>query len=303
MRKQILIAAFLFASSAVLGQQKITGLVEDEETGAPVSYASVTSEKGNGIVTDSTGKFEFVVRRQLRLGDSIVVSAAGYSPKKIAIRDLLKNNKIKLTQNEVVLEQVKVFASLKGDQQQFGYYREFHNDTTTWVEEIDSAKYRTNERYRWNTILKKDIRYRRNNKGNGEIGYIFEMSTKRFHVGKVQVKINHNYDTCWLKLHLRNVGAAGLDFPEDDVLKKEVILPVTLKYGLVEFDLNWEPISIRNKQIYVGFELQRCGCSSSDAPSFFFMGNETGFNFYRDNDREVWQRGVNYTIYVRMITK
>ena len=34
---------------------------------------------------------------------------------KIAIKDLLENNKIKLTQTDKVLEQVKVFASLKGD--------------------------------------------------------------------------------------------------------------------------------------------------------------------------------------------
>ena len=146
-------------------------------------------------------------------------------------------------------------------------------------------------------------RYRRNNNGNGEIGYIFEMPTRRFLIDKVQVKINHNYDTCWLKLHLRKVGISGLGLPEDEVLKKEVILPVTLKYGLVEFDLNWEPINIRNKQVYVGFELQRCGCSSSDAPSFFFMGNEEGFNFYKESEESTWQRGGEYTIYVRMMMK
>jgi len=285
MRKLILLITILFAFSVVFAQQKISGLVEDDETGTPVSFASVTSDKGNGVISDSSGKFAFIVRRQFRLNDSIVVSAVGYSSKKIAIRDLLHNNKVKLIQNDKILEHVKVFASLKGDHRQFGYYREFRIDTLTWVEKIDSA------------------RYRRNNKGNGEIGYIFEMPTKKFQVDKVQVKVNHNYDTCWLKLHLRDVGASGLGLPEDDILKKDVILPVTLQYGLVEFDLNWESIRIPNNQIYVGFELQRCGCSSSDAPSFFFMGNEKGVNFYRENEKAVWKRGVEYTIYVRMLTK
>ena len=285
MRKLILLITILFAFSVVFAQQKISGLVEDDETGTPVSFASVTSDKGNGVISDSSGKFAFIIRRQFRLNDSIVVSAVGYSSKKIAIRDLLHNNKVKLIQNDKILEHVKVFASLKGDHRQFGYYREFRIDTLTWVEKIDSA------------------RYRRNNKGNGEIGYIFEMPTKKFQVDKVQVKVNHNYDTCWLKLHLRDVGASGLGLPEDDILKKDVILPVTLQYGLVEFDLNWESIRIPNNQIYVGFELQRCGCSSSDAPSFFFMGNEKGVNFYRENEKAVWKRGVEYTIYVRMLTK
>jgi len=308
MRPHLLLIAFLFFSFTGFTQQKITGLVEDDETGGPVSFASVTSAKGQGIMTDSSGKFSFVIRKQSRLNDSILISAAGYSSKKIALRDLLSNNKVKLLQNDGTLEEVKVYASLKGDHQQFGYYREFKFDTLTWVERIDSVKYKKNEKYRWNTIYrnksgKSDKKYIRNNKGNGEIGYIFEMPTKRFQVGKVQVKVNHNYDTCWLKLHLRDVGISDLGLPEEEVLKKEVILPVTLKYGLVEFDLNWEPVRIPTNQIYVGFELLRCGCSLSDIPSFFFMGNEKGVNFYRETDQSIWKRGGEYTIYVRMMMK
>ena len=115
MRRHILLIAFLFISFAVLAQQKITGLVEDNETGSPVSYASVISEKGLGIMTDSSGKFSFVIRKQAKLNDSILISAIGYSSKKIAIKDLLGNNKIKLTHHDGMLEQVKVYASLKGD--------------------------------------------------------------------------------------------------------------------------------------------------------------------------------------------
>ena len=286
MRKHLALLLILLSISLIgLTQQKITGIVEDGETGSPVSFASVTAEKGGGVVTDSTGKFSLVMRKNSRLNDSILISAVGYSSKKILIRDLLSNQKIRLAIEDVTLEQVKVFASLKGNHEQFGYYREFRIDTLTWIERIDSA------------------RYRRNNKGNGEIGYIFEMPNRKFEVSKVQVKINHNYDTCWLKLHLRNVGASGLGLPEDDLLKKDVVLPVTLKYGLVEFDLGWEPINLPNKQVYVGFELQRCGCSTSNAPSFFFLGNERGLNFYRENEHAVWKRGAEYTIYVRMMTK
>lgn len=268
MRKQILLIVFVFASSAVPAQQKVTGLVEDEETGAPVSYASVTSEKGNGVITDSSGKFAFVIHKQSGLNDSIVVSAIGYSPKKIAIRDLLTDDKIKLIQRDKILEQVKVFASLKGDYNQLGYYRE------------------------WKV----------KNEG-GEIGYIFDLTRSRVQIGKVQVKVNHNYDTCWLKLHLRDAGITGLSLPENELLKKDIILPTTTQYGLVEFDLNWEQINMPTNRLYVGFELLRCGCSASSAPSFFFMGNEEGMNFYRESEQSVWKRGGEYTIYVRMLAK
>jgi hypothetical protein len=262
MRRHTLIILFLFA------QQKVTGLVEDDETGSPVSYASVTSGKGEGIMTDSSGKFSFVIRKQARLNDSILITAIGYSSKKIAIKDLLGDNKVKLTHNDGLLEQVKVFASLKGDYRKFGYYRE------------------------WKV----------KNEG-GEIGYVFDLPKKAIQIGKVQVKINHNYDTCWLKLHLRDAAISGLSLPENEMLQRDIILPTTTKYGLVEFDLNWEMVNIPTNKLYVGFELLRCGCSQSAAPSFFFMGNEEGVNFYKESVQSDWKRGGEYTIYVRMTMK
>ena len=257
---------FLFVSFAISAQQKITGLVEDDETGSPVSYASVTSEKGEVIITDSAGNFSLVIRKQSRLHDSILITATGYSSRKVAIKDLVRNNKIMLCQKDGMLQQVKVFASLKGDHNRFGYYRE------------------------WKV----------KNEG-GEIGYIFDLPKNKIQLGKVQVKINHNYDTCWLKLHLRD--AANSSLPENELLTKEIILPATLKYGLVEFDMNWQEVRIPTNRMYVGFELLRCGCSQSTAPSFFFLGNEEGYNFYKESDQSDWKRGGEYTIYVRMMMK
>jgi len=268
MRRYLVLISFLFISLAVFAQQKISGLVEDDETGDPVSYASITSEKGERLISDSSGKFLLVIRKQSNSNDSILISAIGYSSKKIAIKDLAGNNKVKLTHNEGMLQQVKVFASLKGDYRKFGYYREW------------------------------DVK----NEG-GEIGYIFDLPKNKIQLGKVQVKINHNYDTCWLKLHLRDAATDGLSLPENEIVKKEIILPATTKYGLIEFDLNWETINIPTNRLYVGFELLRCGCSKSAAPSFFFMGNEEGFNFYKESEQAAWKRGGEYTIYVRMMMK
>jgi len=268
MIRPVLIIALLFISLAGISQQKITGHVEDDETGSPVPYASVTSEKDEGFMTDSLGRFSLVIRKQARLNDSILISAIGYSSRTIAIKDLQKNNIVKLTHNDGMLEQVKVFASLKGDYNRFGYYRE------------------------WKV----------KNEG-GEIGYIFDLARNKIQIGRVQVKINHNYDTCWLKLHLRDAAISGLSLPENEVLKKNIIIPATVKYGLVEFNLDWEPIAIPTNRLYVGFELLRCGCSKSSAPSFFYVGNEEGVNFYKESEQSVWQRGGEYTIYVRLTMK
>ena len=268
MKQIVLLISLLTISFAGFSQQKLNGLVEDDETGDPVSFASITHEKGDGQITDSTGKFSLLIRKQAKLKDSIMISAIGYSSKKIALKDLLANNTVKLSQAGKMLEQVKVYASLKGDYRKFGYYRE----------------------------------WRVKNEG-GEIGYIFDLPRKKVQIGQVQVKINHNYDTCWLKLHLRDAAISGLSLPENEVLKREVILPATIKYGLVEFDLDWEQFSLPTNRLYVGFELLRCGCSQSTAPSFFFMGNEEGLNFYRESEQSIWKKGGEHTIYIRMMTK
>ena len=261
MIRYILIIAFLFIQLLELPSKKLLALLKMMKQDHRFHLPLLRQKKAQGLMTDSSGKFSFVIRKQSKLNDSILITAVGYSSKKVLIRDLITNQKVKLVQRNETLEPVKVFASLKGDYQQFGYYREFHIDTLNyWVETIDSAKYKSNERYRWSTTYrdrsgKSDKKYRRNNKGNGEIGYVFEMPTKRFQVGKVHVKVNHNYDTCWLRLHLRDVGVSDLSLPEDEVLKKEVILPVTLKYGLVEFDLNWEPITYSDQSNLCRFRI------------------------------------------------
>lgn len=267
-RRYILLILLFLITATISAQQKIHGLVEDDETGEPVSFASVLPGKGNLLMTDSSGKFSFIIRKQPKPGDSLSITAIGYSPKKISIKDLLTDNKIKLTQQQKILDQVKIYASIKGDERKFGYFRE------------------------WKT--KND---------GGEIGYIFDLPARKLQIGQVQVKINHNYDTCWLKLHLREVMAAQYSVPAREILEKDVILATTTKVGLVEFDLGWEPVSIPNSKLYVGFELLRCGCSQSTAPSFFFMGNETGFNFFKETKQAVWKNSGEYTIYTRLMTK
>ena len=267
MKYLLLLSLFLLTVIAVSAQHHVSGMVEDE-AGTPVSFASITSQKGLGMVTDSNGRFTIPIRKQNRLHDSILISAIGYSSQKVALRDLLENGIVRLASKEKILEQVKVYASIKGDHLRFTYYRDW------------SVK----------------------NEG-GEIGYIFDLPKTKIVLGKVQVKIYNNYDTCWLKLHLRDAAISGLGLPENEILKKEVILATTEKNGLVQFNLNWEPVSIPNQRLYVGFELLRCGCSQSDAPTFFFVGNEAGLNYYKESEQAVWKRGGEYTIYVRLIMK
>jgi hypothetical protein len=266
--KPLFFILLLFFAATLPAQQKINCIVVDINTGQPVPFATVLASKSKGLATDSLGKFSITVSRNSRQTDSIIISAVGYRIRQIALKEIQHNSKLFLFPEEKELEQVKVFASLKGDYRRFGYYR-------SWPVK---------------------------NEG-GEIGFIFDLPFKKFLLGSVQVKINHNYDTCWLKLHMRDVALSGLSLPENDLLNGEVILPVTTKYGLVEFNMNWQPVTLPTERVYVSFELLKCGCSESTAPSFFYMGNETGENLYRENATSVWKRSSEYTIYVRMLMK
>jgi hypothetical protein len=251
-----------------LAQQKIEGYVLDNDNNSPVVYASIILENGSGFTTDTTGKFSFILQKPNRLSDSVVFSAIGYAQTKTTVKELLKNKLVVLEKTANNLEQVKVFTSLKGDYRNFGYFRS------------------------WNVY----------NKG-GEIGYIFDLPQNEFQLGIVQVKISHNFDTCRVKLHLREVAESGNPIPGNEILENDFVVMTTEKNGLLEFDLNWKEIRMPSNKIFVGFELLDCCCSASATPSFFYMGNEKGQNYYKVAKHSEWKSGADYSIYVRMQTK
>jgi hypothetical protein len=254
---------FLFFSCHLFSQQRVKGFVFSKEDGKPVSYASVVSDRGAGVVTDTSGMFSFWVNRRVRLRDSVQISAVGYKKIKITVADILKNGDLRLEQISKELENVIIVSSLKGSPSRFGYYRSWNEKGT-----------------------------------GGEIGQVMELPQKNLRLKAVHVKINQNYDTCWLKLHIRHVERT---LPDEELLKEEIIVPATVKYGLMEFDLGKHNIRLSRSTIFVSFEVLRCSAPGSDIPSFFFMGSEEGENLFRDTPRSHWDSGNRYTIYIKLI--
>jgi hypothetical protein len=261
-RLTALIVLLLFSCN-LFSQQRVKGFVYSKEDGKPVSFASVISDKGAGTVTDTSGMFSFWVNRRVKLKDSVQVSAVGYKKIRITVADILMKNDLWLEQMPRELENVIIVSSLKGNPAQFGYYRSWNEKGT-----------------------------------GGEIGQIMELPQKNLRLKAVHIKINQNYDTCWLRLHIRNVGGA---LPEDELLKEEIIVPATMKFGLMEFDLGKNNIRLLPAAVFVGFEVLRCSTPQSDIPSFFFMGSEEGENLFRDTALSNWDSGNRYTIYIKLI--
>lgn len=258
----------LLTGTLCTAQQRISAVVLDEESLTPVPFASVVTERGTGVMADSTGKFSFMITRKSMLKERLLITASGFVRKRLQVQDLVGTDQVLMQKEDVVLDDVRIFSSVKADPKTIGFYRV------------------------WNDKRK-----------GGEIGYIFNLQTEKILIEKVQFKVNHNYNACRVRLHIRDVSMLDMGFPRNDLLKKETDVTVTNRFGTVQYDLDWEEIQAPGKKLYIGFELLDCDTSLSSIPSFFYLGHESGQNFFREATTLPWQRGGDYTIYIRFFYK
>ena len=217
-------------------------------------------------MTDTLGRFQFSYNKPVQETDSLTISALGFETSMVRLSDLRNAQPVYLVPQDKFLENVVVVSTLKIDQESFAYYKAWDPDVT------------------------------------GEIGQILDLPFNRVQIGSVEVKINQNYDTCWLRLHIRTINPDGL--PEQDLLKREVLVKAAMQDGIVEFPVEWQQFRFPSKQAYIGFEVVRCGSCKSGNPSFFFTGTEHGFNIFRRwNLSREWEISPNYTIYIRATMK
>jgi hypothetical protein len=265
----------LSCQTTATAQHQFKGQVLSQGDKLPLSYATVIMQAGRrniSTVTDSTGKYTIPYGRAVRSRDSAVFSAIGHKAQKVALTDLTAKTQVWLEPNSNMLENVVILSSLTGSHARFGYYR-------GWRE--------------------------KNN--HGEIGQVLQLpdfdkpGPPKIQIGAVQVKVNHNYDTCMLKLHIRDVWPGGL--PQNDLLKQEVIIQTSRTDGLIEFDLGWKEFTFPSGMIYIGFEVLSCSSPASSNPSFSFVGSEEGENLYRDAPEHAWMSGSKYTIYIKFEMK
>lgn len=261
----LLAIIFLFCSPVIFSQQRINGVVFGQPNNEPLAYASVITPRGIVSITDTSGQFSFWFSRQVKARDSVFISAIGYHSIKVSLKELIAKKDIRLEQSSNELENVLIVSTLKGNPLKFGYYRGWNEKGT-----------------------------------GGEIGQVIKLPKKNLYLGAVQLKINQNYDTCWLKLHVREVGGM---LPGDELLKEDIIVPATVKYGIMEFDLSEKNIKLPTKEVYIGFEVLSCSSPQSDIPSFSFMGSEEGENLFRDWSGANWKSSSSYTIYIRLLLK
>lgn len=286
--KKISLCTFLlwFCISAFC-QQRVQGVVLNFTDRQPVTFATITYIKKNtGTFTDSLGQFQFRIPRNSKPTDSVVISAVGFENQYFAIKDFSETKEVLLKVNAGVLENVIILSSIpsaNGQEKRISYYRGWNEKGT-----------------------------------GGEIGQVFQLPASKMKLQAVQLKINQNYDTCFVKLHIRTVGKKPVmadsslkkfvalqneSYPGEELLTEEIIIPATNKFGLLVFDLEDKNIQLNTSKVFIGFEIISCQHSDSDVPSFFFMGSQEGENIFKEYKRSEWKPGHMYTIFINLLLK
>jgi len=273
--KIIVLTAVLFSIpfKQAQAQSLIKGKIIYEKDGKPAAFASVKLMRENtGTISDATGNFSMDIHH-LKQPDTLLISSVGYEDLKISVQKAAQLAEFKLQESQKMLESVIIRSFKK--------------------EEIAGAKSEIVGYYRsWST----------NNTG-GEIGRTFLPGHKEYQVAKVKFKVYNTYDTCVIRLHIREVinGQPGRELLRDSV--SEVINRSALADKPYEFDLNKYNVILSQKDIFVSFEVLEGTKSDNTLRSLSFVGSEEGNYFYKSGDGDSWHSSDDYTIYMKLLLK
>ena len=267
------LSLFLGTSFKLDAQSAISGKIILAGDNKPAAFASVKlMNHDNGVVSDSSGNF-YVSVHNVTAADSVLISLVGYEPLKMPARKALTQHAFTLERSQKTMESVVV--------------RSFKN------EEVAGAKSELVGYYRsWNT----------NNTG-GEIGRTFINEHKEYQVAKVRFKVFNTYDTCVIRLHIREVtnGQPGREILTDSVA--QIIKKSPLGDKPYEFDLNKYNVILSQKNIFVSFEVLEGTRSDNTNRSLSFVGTEEGKYFYKSEGYDSWHAAEDYTIYMKLLLR
>src|SRR5688500_13256848 len=79
-------------------QHRFKGKILNRSDRSPIPYASIVSRasRNAGGMTDTSGRYNFWYSRSIRQTDSVIISAIGYKPMKMAMSQLVTNPEILL---------------------------------------------------------------------------------------------------------------------------------------------------------------------------------------------------------------
>ena len=267
----ITVCIFIFFGCFTYGQKVFRGHIMDEETMNPISYASVgVLGKEIGSISDSSGTFKVNLPNQVKESDTILITSVGYYSLKVAVKEATTKNMFQLKAIEGVLPSVMVYDLKKRGQ--------MGDDTTNYSFYRGWYEYRT----------------------GGEIGRIVNVLHKKYKLNRIAFQVDNKCDTCWLRLRVRKVAHFE---PAEDLLQQSVIIPVTKHTpldGVMEFDISDLGLLLREKKIYIGFEVIDCKNNDGRPLSLCFIGADYGEHYFRKYPTIGWTSEDAYGLYLKM---
>ena len=269
----LIIVLFSVQYNQAFAQSLIKGTVLYEKDGRPIAFASIKLISQNrGAVSDTSGNFAFTIKR-MKPTDTVLISSVGYEDLKLSAKKAMQLSEFRLQESQKMMESV-VIRSFKKEEitgaksEIVGYYRSWNADNT-----------------------------------GGEIGRSFLPGHNEYQVSKVRFKVYNTYDTCIIRIHVRELknGEPGRELLRDSVAQIISRSPIADKP--YEFDLEKYNLILSQKDIFVSFEVLEGTQSDNSSRSLSFVGSEEGSYFYRSGPYDSWHSSDSYTIYMKVLLK
>jgi hypothetical protein len=248
---------FLFFSFSIFSQQQFKGLLIDSISRQAIEFANVGIEgKGIGTVSNEKGEFSFLIPDSLK--NSVVkISLIGYRSKKVRAAEKFSDQRILLSPEAIALREVPV-AAKKSVTKILG------NETTS--KSVSAG-------------------FKKNSLGC-EFAIKLHVKHKQTHLKKLLFHINNNdMDSLLFRFNVYSVSKKG--YPEENILKQNIIISTKVKTGLVSIDLL--PYSIfTDEEVFIAIEwIKDLGDVAKLMFSTKMIGNAT---YFRQASQDKWEK-------------
>jgi len=273
-KKIVLLASVsIFSCYTVWAQDIIKGKIFSAKDKKPAAFASIKLlNRSNGCISDASGNFSLPVHT-IKSTDTLLISLIGFENLKIAARKAAVQSEFALQESQNIMDAVVI--------------RSFNK------EEIAGAKSEIVGYFRsWDA----------GNTG-GEIGRTFLTRHKEYQVAKVRFKVFNTYDTCVIRLRIREVvnGQPGRELLRDSVA--QIIQSSDSIHKAYEFDLDNYKLVLTQPDIFVSFQVLGGTGADRTNRSISFIGSEEGNYIYKSGRADSWHSSDDYTIYMKLLLK
>jgi hypothetical protein len=247
----------LFFSFSVFSQQTFKGVLIDSVSKQAIEFANIGIEgKGIGTVSNEKGEFFFSIPDSLK-NSLVKFSLIGYRSKKVKASENIPEHRILLSPEAIALNEVPV-AAKKSVTKILG------NETTS--KSISAG-------------------FKKNSLGC-EFAIKLQVKHKQTHLKKLLFHINQNdMDSLLFRFNVYSVNKKG--YPEENILKQNILISPKIKTGLATIDLL--PYSIfTDEDVFIAIEwIKDLGDVAKLMFSTKMIGSAT---YFRQASQDKWEK-------------